>query len=147
MDNAQGHVYNLRTLGNVTIRLAMVKKGFFWGFVAHEGEKEEKKNEIMKNGEPAKHQEHPKKEKDKNAKEVRPPKFAFKKPKVAEEDEVVQIKPICKAPRSTMLQKEDDDDDEDPSVDKHITSSSGSGSSSSLSSGTSTSSSDTDSPF
>ena len=73
----------------------------------------------------------------------------MKKPKMKEDDKVVQIKPMRKAPRSTMLEKEDDADGEDPSEDKSISSFIGTGSSSSLSSpsGTGSYSIGTDSPL
>ena len=49
--NAKGRVYNLRTLENVRIRPAKLKKGCFWGFVANEDEKEEKQKKEKEDGE------------------------------------------------------------------------------------------------
>ena len=43
VDNAKGQVCHWRTLGTVRIRLAKLKKGCFWGFVATEDEKEEER--------------------------------------------------------------------------------------------------------
>ena len=50
-----------------------------------------------------------------------------------EDDEILQIKPMRMAPRSTMQEKEDDADDEDQSEDKSTSSPSGTGSPSSSS--------------
>ena len=41
----------------------------------------------------------------------RPPNAAFKQPKVGEEDKVIQIQPVRKAPRCTVLEKDDVEDD------------------------------------
>ena len=143
MDNAKGQVYNLRSLGNVRIRVAKLKKGCFWGFVANEDDKENKKKKKKKKAEP----EEQSKMKDRKMEKAKPPNQTLKKSKMEEEDdEVLQIKPTRKAPRSTMLEKEDNDDDEDQ-VDDSASSATGSSSSSSSSSGSGSSSTWTDSPL
>ena len=132
VDNAKGQMYNLRTLRNARIRLAKLKKGCFWGFVANEDDKEDKKRKKKKKAEPAKPKEQPKKVKDKKMEKAKPPKPALKKPKMEEEDDdILQIKPMHKAPWSTVLEKEDDADDEDQSEDKSTSSPSETGYSSS----------------
>ena len=79
-----------------------------------------------------------------------PTKSALKKPKMEEEDnEIIHIKPMRKAPRSTVLEKEDNADDEDQSEDKSTSSPGGTGNSSSSSSSSDTGSwsTGTDSPL
>ena len=114
------------------IRLAKLKKGCFWKFVANEDDKEDKTIKKEKKAEP---EEQPKKVKDKEMEE--------------EDDGVLQIKPMHKAPRSTMLEKEDDADDEDQKEDKNTVAitSTGSSSSSLPSRGSDSSSTGTDSPL
>ena len=53
VDNPKGQVYHLRTMGNVRIRLAKLKKGCFGGFVANDDDQEDKKKEKKKKAEPA----------------------------------------------------------------------------------------------
>ena len=64
--------------------------------------KEDKKTKKEKKAEP---EEQPKKVKDKNIGNAKPPNLALKKPKIEEEDnEVFQIKTMRKAPQCKMLQ-------------------------------------------
>ena len=135
VNNAKGHVYNLRTPRDVRIRLAMLKKGCFWGFVANEDDKEDKNKKEKKKAEPTKPEEQSKKVKDKKLEKAKPPNSALKKLKMEEEDdEILPIKPMRKAPRSTVMEKEDDANDEYQSQDKSTSSPSGTGNSSSPSS-------------
>ena len=99
VDNAKGQVYNLRTLGNVRIRLTKLKKGCIWGFVANEDHKEEKEKKNNKKAECAKVEEQLNKVKDKKKEKAKLPKSALKKPKMEKDVVVVQIKPMRKAPR------------------------------------------------
>ena len=73
IDNAKGHVYNLRTLKNVMIRVAQLKKGCFGGFVTNEDDKEDKKKKKKK-AEPAKPEEQPKKVNEEKMEKAKPPK-------------------------------------------------------------------------
>ena len=59
-------------------------------------------------------------------KKVWPPKSAFQKLKVEEEDEIVHSKPMRKTPRSALLENEADEDYENQSEDNGNSSSSGS---------------------
>ena len=100
----------------MSIRLAKLKKGCFWGFVANEDDKEDqKKKKKKKKAGQAKPEEQPKRSKDSKMEKAKVPKSALKKPKMEVDDEVVHIKPMRKAPRSTMLEKEDNANEEDRS--------------------------------
>ena len=92
VDNAKGEVYKLRTLGNVMVRFAKLKKGSFFAYVATKDKSKERKQKKKKHGETTREEAQQKggeEKKKEKGKQMRPPTAASKKPKMGE-DEVVQ---------------------------------------------------------